>query len=367
MSKYLQFKEELLQSIGTLQVGRPIPSRTALCRKYQLSRATVDKALKELVQEGYLYSVKGSGTFVAPREGEGGTRHKGGGSSWGVIVPNIMYDICPSMLRGIEDYAQQYEINIVICNTDNDIYKERDYLYRMTRTGMSGCIIIPAISRQRDLSGFADLQRKGVPFVFCNRGLDALPEVPLVASNDFYGGYIATRYLLAKGYRRIGFISRYHYRTSMSRFYGYMAAIQEAGVPVNRKIISTMTDIAEVPLTRLLREMLAGDDPPDALFCHNDDIAVNLSQALKALGKRISGDVGVIGYDNTSVCESVETKLTSVAYKSYEIGCMAAEVLHKMIHKQPPQGANIFMFQPELVERASALGPRPKEAGPTFG
>lgn len=357
MSKYRSFKEKILLEMSNLQAYTKMPSRPALSRKYNLSRATVDKAFRELVADGLLYTVKGSGTFIAPDASGGKLSNKGGVANWGVIVPNIMYDICPVFLRGIEDYTQQYDINIIICNTDNDVLKERDHLMRLARSGIAGVIIIPAISGLNEPSGFQELKTRRIPFVFCNRGLDSMGETPLITSNDFYGGYIATKHLIERGYRNIGFISRYRYRTSMNRFYGYAAALQESCLPINRSIISTQNNGTDSTLMDIIVKMLTADEPPDAFFCHNDEIACCTYNAVLAVGKRVSKDVGIVGYDNTTVCETLDTKLTSVSFKSYEIGSKAAQILQNMILGRPLAGANVFMFQPELVDRSSSLGP----------
>ena len=349
--KYQRLKETLYLELRTMQPNARVPSRHFLCNKYRLSRATVDKALNEMAAEGAIYSIQGSGTFVSPHFIE-----SCGSSvvSWGVVVPNIMDDICPVFLRGIEDYAQRLAINIVICNTDNDPEKEMDYLYRLADSGVRGIIIIPTIIPSGNRAAFRQLDRRGIPYIFCNRTIDGMEHVPFVSSNDFYGGYCATKHLIENGYRRIGFISRYHYRTSMNRFYGYTAALLEAGLSIDRSIVaSELKDFQSTGVDAFLKGVFSMEDPPDAFFCHNDDVAVQVCAALQAEGKRIPQDVGVIGYDNTNICETMEPKLTSVAFRNYEMGNKAAEILHNLTCGRRLKGFNIFVFQPELVIRSS--------------
>ena len=138
MYRYEQLKQSILQEIATLEPYQRMHSRPALCKKYNVARATVDKALSELVSEGKLYSVRGSGTYVAPSLPSSAADSV---QSWGVILPNIANDICPQLVRGIEDCAQQHGINIMICNADNDVRKEKMYLQRMARSGVSGMCI----------------------------------------------------------------------------------------------------------------------------------------------------------------------------------------------------------------------------------
>ena len=67
MLRYIEVKQELKSRINRLNNGDQLPSRMKLCRLLDTSRATVDKAIKELEKEGYLESHIGSGTYVARR------------------------------------------------------------------------------------------------------------------------------------------------------------------------------------------------------------------------------------------------------------------------------------------------------------
>lgn len=355
MGKCDRLKEILSQDLQTMQPHARMPSRNYLCRKYTLSRATVDKALKALTHDGLLYAIRGSGTFVSART----EMPSGGVMSWGVVVPNIMDDICPVFLRGIEDYAQKLSVNIVICNTDNDPEKEAEYLRRLANSGVQGLIVIPTIHGTGNAAPFRQLESRRISFVFCNRTMDAMDHIPFVASNDFFGGYIATKHLIAVGYRHIGFVSRHRYRTSMNRFYGYTAALLEAGLFIDRAIVvAELKQDDDAYMQQRVAAMLRAEQPPDAFFCHNDAVAQRICRALTQNGKQISDDVGVIGYDNTSLCESMATKLSSVAFKNYEMGSKAAEILNDLIGGKQLVGFNTFVFQPELVLRGSCLGPR---------
>ncbi|MEZ8219852.1 regulatory protein, gntR family, partial [Candidatus Fervidibacteria bacterium JGI MDM2 JNZ-1-D12] len=64
---YLQVKEALRASIerGELKQGEPLPGRIKLCEMFGTNRLTVDRAIRELVREGWLVTVKGKGTFVS--------------------------------------------------------------------------------------------------------------------------------------------------------------------------------------------------------------------------------------------------------------------------------------------------------------
>ena len=89
--RYQEVKLEIKKLILSSKEG----SRNFLSRKYQVARNTIDKAITELEQEGYLNSVKGSGTYVTGRFSRN--------VNIGVILPSLMGDVYPQFISGIED------------------------------------------------------------------------------------------------------------------------------------------------------------------------------------------------------------------------------------------------------------------------
>ncbi|HSV65742.1 MAG TPA: GntR family transcriptional regulator [Mycobacteriales bacterium] len=63
--KYYAVKRHLLDTIGALEPGSPVPPERSLASELGTSRTTVRQALQELEIEGRLHRVQGRGTFVA--------------------------------------------------------------------------------------------------------------------------------------------------------------------------------------------------------------------------------------------------------------------------------------------------------------
>ena len=109
--RYQEVKLEIKKLILSSKEGSRIPSRNFLSRKYQVARNTIDKAITELEQEGYLNSVKGSGTYVTGRFSRN--------VNIGVILPSLMGDVYPQFISGIEDYATANHINVVLLSSES--------------------------------------------------------------------------------------------------------------------------------------------------------------------------------------------------------------------------------------------------------
>lgn len=357
---YKEVKTGLIDMIASMKPHTRIPSRLSLCKKFMVARTTVDKAIYELIHDGHLYAVNGSGTFVADfRTAEVSISQTVKNIS--ILLPNIMDDTYPQILRGIEDVAQQKNINVVVCNTDNDLEKQRSYLRRLINSRIDGVIIVPVISQNQDNEMYQLLQEAQVPFLFCNRNVEGV-DGSCVCSNDFYGGFLATRHLISQGYRHIEFLSPVTYKTSIDRYCGYLAALDSAGIPVENARMSLEgkwggNGVTEVGGYHLMKRVLQTKPQTDAIFCFNDRIAFGATKALLEEGLKISEDMGVIGYDNTDLCKTMPVSMTSVDYRNYEIGNCAAQTLYDMIGTQKPGPNQMILFEPRLVIRNSCRGP----------
>lgn len=351
---YLKVKEHLLDKIKTMNPNDRIPSRNELVKEYSVTRTTVDRAISELIGEGYLYSRDGSGTYVSEESSQENNQKISEVVSWGIILPNIMHDTYPGILRGVEDIANENGINAVICNTDNNAEKQANYIYKLIDSGIKGIVMVPAIRDEYDLAPFKILQQKNIPFVFCNRGIPGV-EAPRVISNNFYGSYITTKHLIEQGYKKIAFVSRPMYSSSSERYQGYTSALAEAGMDLDEDYVVFEDSFDfERPGYESTKSILGRKPVPDSIFCFNDVIAKGAYEAIVDSGLKVGQDIGLAGYDNTNICESLPVKLTSVKFKTYETGSKAAELLLAIIKGENVQKNKTIILQPELVIRESS-------------
>lgn len=361
MLRYREIKMRLMDIISGMRENDKLPSRPFLCSKLDTTRVTLDKAIRELSSEGYLASKKGSGTYVTTRVGNANI----GEGYWGIIIPDILEPIYSGIVRGIENVAQEHNVSVTLCNSDNDASKQEQYLNRLIHSGAAGLIIVPVISLnvRENCRLYDQVTDAKIPFVFCNRMVEGV-SAPIVTSNDYYGGYIGAKHLIEHGYRRFGYISRIKYSTSTNRCHGFLTAIVESGLEIKRQnIIMVEQPSGELPGYLSMKRMLENDPTIDSVFCFNDRLAPGIYQAIEERGLRVSDDIGVISYDNTiPLCEQLTPSLSSLSYQNTEIGKKAAEILWKIIDHQPISEFNYYIMQPEIVARDSCLGPKERRA-----
>ncbi len=356
MLRYIEVKNELRSMLKFLNPGEKLPSRTELCKRFDTTRTTLDKAIKELTIQGQLISQKGSGTYVSSNL----DTMKPKDENWCVIVPDISEAVYATLVQGIESVAQTSNANIILCSSNGKFSLQQRFIQRLMIKNTVGFIIVPVIgsSAQENLDLYNTLIRSKVPFIFCNRYVDGI-RAPIVTSNDFYGGYIATKYLIQKGYKRVAFISEHKYEVSMNRCQGYLTALLEAGIEIDRHLIvmPPNLNISIDPYEKSLE--LLSEKKPDAFFCFNDLVAFKIMKSVQDFGLSVSDDVGIIGYDDNEVDKSLFPPLTSVSHKTLDIGKKAAEIMQKLIRGEKMSSEfDYYLFQPEIMERDSCKGPR---------
>lgn len=158
-----------------------------------------------------------------------------------------------------------------------------------------------------------------------------------ILPDDEGGEYALVRGLLERGHRRIGFLTPPENQIARElRLEGYKHALGEYGISFDPALVSTaaLSDQAHEfdLLWDALNRVLNTPNPPTAICCGNDKMALRLYTMLRERGLRIPEDISVAGYDNYQIItEHLHPKLTSVDLPNSAIGARAAEKLLHMI------------------------------------
>ncbi|MDR7434127.1 MAG: LacI family DNA-binding transcriptional regulator [Armatimonadota bacterium] len=274
----------------------------------------------------------------------------------GLIVPDISNPFYPAIARGIEDVANAHGYAIVLCNTYEDLAKEREYLSLLRRRWVDGLIFATSGVNTKHLQW---LRGHRVPVVLVARDVEGL-EIDAVLVDNFRGAYLAVQHLIGLGHRRIGFIggpSTLH--VSQERRRGYLQALDDAGIAPD-PAYSVEGNFRAEGGDSAMQKLLQLSPPPTAVFAANDLMAIGAMNAIKRVGLRIPGDVAVVGFDDIPFASLVEPRLTTVAQPKYKMGAMAMTLLLERIEGKG-DGPRKILLEPELIVRDSC-GAREKEA-----
>ena len=255
------------------------------------------------------------------------------------------------IIEGAQELAWKHKVLLMLINTGNHKKMKRAAVEMMLERRVDG--IIYATMYHRPVSPPKSLQE--VPAVL----LDCYTEVcsfPSVVPDEVLGGYTATKHLLEKGHRRIGFINNVDpIPATFGRLEGYKKALAELDLPYDEALMRTGLSDAEGGYVCAL-ELMQRSDPPSALFCFNDHMAMGAYEALRKLNLSIPGDVAVIGFDNQNlIAANLHPGLTTMELPHYEMGQWAVRNLLSQI--EDPDGHQEIPVQHTikcpLVERSS--------------
>jgi LacI family transcriptional regulator len=223
---------------------------------------------------------------------------------------------------------------------------ERRYLSRLSGTLIDGAIVVTPTVVDADA---------GIPVVAVDP--HAGPTgMPTVDSDNFSGGLLATRHLLALGHRRIGFLAgRPDLESARQREAGYRAALDEAGVAADPGLVRVgeyMRETSHAPAA----ELLSLPERPTAIFAANDQSALGALDVAAQLGLSVPGDLSLVGFDDVPDASQSTPPLTTVHQPLQEMGACAVRMLLTLLADGRLESTHVRL-PVTLVERASTARP----------
>lgn len=351
--KYFLLMEQLKADIlsGTISPGEKLPSENELSQTYSLSRHTIRKALGILEQEGYVEAFHGKGTFCSEK-----TRHMKKTRNIAVVTTYISDYIFPRLIQGMDNVLSEQGYSIILKNTGNSRAKEARCLEELLQKDIDGLIIEPSKSQMICKHGnlYESLEKFKIPYIFIQGIYTEMKDKSHILMDDEMGGYQVTKYLLDLGHRRIAGFFKADDVQGLERHKGYVRALQEAGITYNPDdVVWFHTEDRKVKPAIMAREMVKSERMPDGIVCYNDQIAVQVMEALESIGVNIPEDVSVTGYDNSLYAQR-GSGITTIAHPQEKLGEMAAELILEKINGVPEEESKVErLIQPELIIRGS--------------
>jgi LacI family transcriptional regulator len=273
-------------------------------------------------------------------------------SLWAVIISDIENPFFTSMVRGVEDVAQEAGYSVVLCNSDENPDKESNYISVALTEQMAGVIISPSSGRVDDVN---TLLQSGCPVVLIDRALKGV-DADTVLVDNAHGAELATAHLLDQGYQRIACITGpRRLSTATERLRGYRNALKAAGRPFDQSLVR-LANFREHGGRAAMASLLDETPAPDAVFAANNLMTVGAMQALAERGITVPHHMGVVSFDEIPWAHLVRPSITTVAQPTYEEGRAAAELLTQRI-ATPNKPATRLTLKTELRVRDSSIRP----------
>ena len=357
--KYQQIVLDLRKSItlGEYKERERLPSEADLVERFQTSRLTVQRALKELQHSNLIERRAGSGTFV--RRADRSEQHV-----FGLLIPGlgeteIFEPMCQGMARAgrAGGHASLWG-DTTHAPTDNDSDKEAqtkalcEYYISRDVTGIFFAPLELTASKDDVNQWVVDaLEKARIAVVLLDRGIYRYPRrspFDLVGIDNRWAGFVMAEHLLRHGCKRLMYVAKPRSAPTVEvRACGFRDAIEAFHVAGARGQVH----IADPEDVKALQVAFASG-VPDGIVCANDITAARLMQSLEQLGLRVPNDVGIVGIDDVKYACLLGVPLTTLRQPCREIGETAiSTMLERIAH--PTMPARDVQLECKLIVRQS--------------
>lgn len=269
-----------------------------------------------------------------------------------IVIPEIANNFFSLAIGGIEEIAQANGYHVLIYLTHENHQKEAAFIRHLMSGRVDG-VLMSLSSETDDISHLHELKEYNIPIVFFDRICESINTVK-VTTNDYESGYQATKHLIEKGCREIGYLAfSKNLSIDQKRMQGYIDALKDQNIPVNDDFIIHCGNNSEENYSKI-KSLLLSERRPDGIFASVEVLAILLYEACKELSLRIPADVKVISFSNLRTASLLNPPLTTVTQPAFEIGKQAATALFGALGKTAAELEDRkIVLTSTLIERES--------------
>ena len=247
----------------------------------------------------------------------------------GMLIPDITNPFFAEIARGVEDAANKNNFNVILCNTDDKLKKERTYLEILRGKRVDGLILGTAHIKDKSI---LELEKKKFPYILVSRNIEGLDKNCVIV-DDVAGGIMVTEYLIKLGYRKIAHITGpLTVRAAINRLEGYKFALEKYQIEYHEELVEE-GDFRIKGGYQAMKKFLELPEPPTAIFAANDLLALGAIQAIQKKKYHIPEDFCIIGFDDIRLASFVYPPLTTIRQPMLEMGALAVKMLLRIIEE----------------------------------
>ncbi|MCF8009101.1 MAG: LacI family transcriptional regulator [Halanaerobiales bacterium] len=247
-----------------------------------------------------------------------------------LLIPGLSKGNYSSLVENIEYIAEKDGYQIILCNTQNDLKKEKKYLNLLQEKRVDGAVILGGEIADQHIVNTVLRGHKNI--VLVNRLCEEI-LIPTILIDASYGAYLATEYLINLGFENIGLITaaKNDEYIESEKIKGYKKALKDNMIEYNNELI-IKTDGSREAGYLAFTQLVNIDINPDSFFVTSDLLTLGLIESIKMGGFFIPQDYPVVTYGDTLINSIIEPELTRVVEPLEKAGKLAAEVLINLIN-----------------------------------
>jgi len=259
-----------------------------------------------------------------------------------LLIGSLYSPWAEELIRGAVEAAAAADVSVIVTTVTSQPEFTR-WLDRAARRGTGGALCVLHLPGSRELQRLAAAR---IPLVVIDPPQEPGAGIRSVGTTNWQGGWQATRHLIGLRHRRIAVIGQEAVWSGRARLAGYRAAMAEADLAVDERMVCHAELTAEGGQAQG-RRLLALAAAPTAIVAGNDSQAFGVLQALAERGLRAPNDVSVVGFDDVPVASWAAPALTTVRQPLAAMAAAAFRMLRADL--------SAVAREPEHVELATTL------------
>lgn len=273
-----------------------------------------------------------------------------------LILPDIENMFFSSLAKQIEIRCRRMGYSLIVASSDDSSRNDRELLRTLESRGVDGIFLImsnESFEYEKEL--VRELKLLTMPFVMLDRTYRDF-KCSRVRFDHEQGGYLATKYLLEQGHRRIACIFKDdHVGNGRSRLDGYFKALKEYRVPVRQEYLQ-WGDYHQESGYQAADRILKSD--ATAVFICNDMMTLGFLRRLYEEEKQVPGDISLVSYDDSLKNYLLGVELTAVAQDLETLAQSAYDLMSRQLggdEDRTQEAQEEVILKPQLRIRGSVL------------
>lgn len=223
----------------------------------------------------------------------------------GIVLPSIVHPFFSSVLNYLEYHASLRGYKIMVCNSQENEEKEKEYLEMLDSNRVSGIILC---SRNNGVERKMGTSRPVIAFE-----REVSDDVPAVLCDNYQGGVLATQRLIKAGCRRLIALggTKGLGLPADARCVAFLQTCQENGMD-GEVFYASEEQFNNQMYEEWIETIIKEHQGTDGVFATSDVIAAQVIRVCCRVGLRVPEDISIIGFDDTSIAQLTYPALTSV-------------------------------------------------------
>lgn len=268
-----------------------------------------------------------------------------------MVVPDLKIPYFAELAGLVTAAADRRGVTVLIDQTDGQADRERRAVGGLGPQSIDGLIMSPL-----SLTGDEVVEAAAVPMVLL--GERARPAgIAYVGVDNVGAAKAATVHLIESGRRRIaaiGPVGARRHGTASLRLDGYREALAEAGMAQRDDHEPSVREFSRSEGDAAMQQLLALPEPPDAVFCFNDLLAVGALAAIHRAGLRVPTDIAMVGWDDIPEAAYTWPPLTSVRPDKERLAEAAVDHLLRLLSGEAIDQPEVFVGYDVVARESSA-------------